>query len=195
MVQDATLTNGRHFVSRRCLPPRFGRIWPKIGGISEMEDFVQFDPHARLRDLGMRLPDVSPPKGSYMSATRAGNLVYVSGQVPMTHGEVTVTGKVGAGISLERARELSEQCMLAALAAIDATVGLSTVVRVVKVVGYVVSADGFTDQPSVIDGASSLLVDIFGDAGRHARSSVGVAALPLGAPVEIEVIVEVEAAA
>jgi enamine deaminase RidA (YjgF/YER057c/UK114 family) len=149
------------------------------------------NPHARLAELGLQLPGVSPPGGAYTPALRSGNQVYVSGQVPMADGELIATGKVGADITPERANELSQRCALAALAAIDALVGLANVVRVVKVVGFVVSAEGFTGQPGVIDGASDLFVAVFGDAGRHARSAVGVAELPLGSPVEVEVIVEV----
>jgi enamine deaminase RidA (YjgF/YER057c/UK114 family) len=148
-------------------------------------------PHARLAELGLQLPGVSPPGGAYLPAVRGGNLVYVSGQVPMTDGELVAPGKVGTDITPERANELSRQCALAALAAIDAVAGLDNVVRVVKVVGYVASAEGFTGQPGVVNGASDLFVAVFGDAGRHARTAVGVAELPLGSPVEVEVIVEV----
>jgi enamine deaminase RidA (YjgF/YER057c/UK114 family) len=109
----------------------------------------------------------------------------------MADGELIATGKVGADITPERANELSQRCALAALAAIDALVGLANVVRVVKVVGFVASAEGFTGQPAVVDGASDLFVAVFGDAGRHARSAIGVPELPLGSPVEVEVIVEV----
>lgn len=149
-------------------------------------------PHARLAELGLQLPPVSAPKGSYVPAVRSGSHVYVSGQVPMVDGEVVATGKVGAEVSPQRANELSRLCALAALAAIDAVAGLDNVVRVVKVVGFVASAPGFTGQPGVVNGASDLFAEVFGEAGRHARSAVGVAELPLGVPVEIEVIVEVE---
>jgi enamine deaminase RidA (YjgF/YER057c/UK114 family) len=149
------------------------------------------DPHAKLAELGLSLPSVSPPAGSYVPAVRSGNLVYVSGQVPMTDGKLICTGKVGAEISLERARELSQQCALAALAAIDSVAGLDHVFRIVKVVGFVASAEGFSAQPGVLNGASDLFVAVFGEAGRHARSAVGVAELPLGSPVEVEVVAEV----
>lgn len=149
------------------------------------------DFRARLAELGLQLPGVSPPKGAYIPAVRSGNHVYVSGQVPMVDGELIATGKVGADVTPERANELSQQCALAALAAIDAVVGLDKVVRVVKVVGFVASAEGFIGQPGVVNGASDLFLAVFDDAGRHARSAVGVAELPLGSPVEIEVIVEV----
>jgi enamine deaminase RidA (YjgF/YER057c/UK114 family) len=149
------------------------------------------DPHAKLAELGLSLPSVSPPKGSYVPAVRSGNHVYVSGQVPMIDGELICTGKVGADITLERARELSQQCALAALAAIDSVAGLAHVVRIVKVVGFIASAEGFSGQPSVLNGASDLFVAVFGEAGRHARSAIGVAELPLGSPVEVEVVAEV----
>lgn len=149
------------------------------------------DPLRRLDELGHRLPSVSPPKGVYLPAVRSGRHVHVSGQVPMTDGDVVDKGKVGAAISPERAVALSRQCALAALAAIDAEVGLRQVERVVKVVGYVASAPGFHGQPAVLNGASELLVAVFGERGRHARTAVGVAELPLDAPVEVEITVEV----
>ena len=148
-------------------------------------------PRAKLAELGLELPDVSPSKGAYIPAVRSGNLVYVSGQIPMANGELIATGAVGAEISPERANELCRHCALAALAAVDSVAGLEAVVRIVKVVGFVASAPGFRGQPGVVDGASSLFGAVFGDAGRHARSVVGVAELPLAAPVEVEVIVEV----
>jgi len=151
------------------------------------------DPFARLTELGLKLPEVSPPKGAYVPAVRTGNLLFVSGQVPMINGELIEAGKVGGKISPERANELCQMCALASLAAIHSAVGLENVSQVVKVVGFVASAEGFTGQPSVINGASDLFVAVFGDAGRHARSSVGVAELPLGSPVEVEVVVEVAA--
>ncbi|MER5210247.1 RidA family protein [Streptomyces sp. NPDC002838] len=148
-------------------------------------------PRARLDELGLRLPGVSPPKGAYIPALRSGSHVYVAGQVPMEDGELVATGRVGAAVTPAGAKELSKRCALAALAAVDSVVGLDSVVRVVKVTGYVASAPGFTGQPGVVDGASDLFVSVFGEAGRHARSVVGVADLPLGSPVEIEIVVEV----
>ena len=142
------------------------------------------DPYARLAELGLELPSVSPPKGSYVPAVRSGNLVYVSGQVPMVDGELIASGKVGADVSPSRAKELSRRCALAALAAIEEVAGLWNVVRVVKVLGFVASAEGFTGQSAVIDGASDILVAVFGAAGRHARSAVGVAELPLASIVQ-----------
>jgi enamine deaminase RidA (YjgF/YER057c/UK114 family) len=148
---------------------------------------------ARLVELGLELPEVNPPLAAYVPAVQSGHHVYVSGQLPMAEGRLLATGKVGAEVSAERAKELAQRCALNALANIDALVGLDRVVRVVKVVGFVASAEGFTGQPSVINGASELFGAVFGEAGRHARSAVGVAELPLGAPVEVEVIVEVSA--
>lgn len=149
------------------------------------------DPRARLTELGLELPPVTPPVAAYIPAVQTGNHVYVSGQVPMADGALLATGKVGAEVSPEHGKELAARCALNALAAIDALVGLERVTRVVKVLGFVASAEGFTGQPGVINGASELFGAVFGEAGRHARSAVGVAELPLGAPVEVEVIVEV----
>ena len=145
----------------------------------------------KLAELGLELPAVTTPVAAYLPAVRTGNHVYVSGQVPMAGGALLATGKVGAEVTPERAKELAARCALNGLAAVDALVGLDQVVRVVKVVGFVASAEGFTGQPGVINGASELLGAVFGEAGRHARSAVGVAELPLGAPVEVEMIVEV----
>jgi enamine deaminase RidA (YjgF/YER057c/UK114 family) len=145
----------------------------------------------RLAELGLTLPPVTPPVAAYIPAVRTGNQVYVSGQVPIADGQVLATGKVGAEVSAEQAKELAARCALQLVAAVDSVVGLEHVVRVVKVVGFVASASGFTGQPGVINGASELLVDLFGDAGRHARSAIGVAELPLGVPVEVEAIFEV----
>lgn len=149
------------------------------------------DPRAKLAEMGLRLPDVVPPVASYQPAVRSGAHVYVSGQLPIVDGALALTGKVGAEVDPEDARKLARRCALNALAAVDALVGLEAVVRVVKVTGFVASAAGFTGQPGVINGASDLFGEVFGDAGRHARSAVGVAELPLDAPVEVEVIVEV----
>ena len=148
-------------------------------------------PRSRLAELGLELPAVVPPVGSYVPAVRAGTLVFTSGQLPVAGGQLGAVGKVGAQVSPERAKELARTCALNALAAVDALVGLDTVVRVVKVTGFVASTADFTAQPAVVNGASELLTEVFGEAGRHARSAVGVAALPLDAPVEVEVVVEV----
>ncbi|MBA3339709.1 MAG: RidA family protein [Geodermatophilaceae bacterium] len=145
----------------------------------------------RLAELGLTLPAVAPPVAAYVPAVQTGQLVYTSGQLPFVEGALPRTGKVGAEVSAEDAYTDARQCALNALAAIDALVGLDTISRIVKVVGFVASAPGFTAQPGVINGASELLGEVFGDAGVHARSAVGVAELPLGAPVEVEVIAEI----
>ncbi|MBX6768145.1 MAG: RidA family protein [Actinomadura rubrobrunea] len=149
-------------------------------------------PEERLRELGLELPEVAAPAGSYVPTVRTGSLVYTAGQVPFVKGELRVTGKVGAEVGLEDAVEQARICALNAIAALRAEIGeLSRVRRIVKVVGFVASAPDFYDQPKVVNGASDLLRDVFGDAGRHARSAVGVAALPLNAPVEVELIAEI----
>jgi enamine deaminase RidA (YjgF/YER057c/UK114 family) len=149
-------------------------------------------PEERIAELGLRLPDVVPPVAAYVPTVRTGDHVYVSGQVPMVDGALSDTGKVGAEVTPQRAAQLAATCALNAVAAVKAEVGeLSRVSRVVKVVGFVASDPSFTGQPMVINGASELLGEIFSEAGRHARSAVGVAALPLDAPVEVEMIVEV----
>ena len=151
-------------------------------------------PEERLAELGLKLPDVPKPAGAYVPALRSGNLVYTSGQLPLVDGALPATGKVGAAVSAEQAKELAQRCALNALAAVKSQVGdLAKVRRVVKVVGFVASDPAFTAQPGVINGASELLGAVFGDAGVHARSAVGVAVLPLDAPVEVEIVVEVEA--
>ena len=146
---------------------------------------------ARLAELGLALPPVATPAGVYLPAVRSGSLVFTSGQLPLVDGVLAATGKLGAEIGPEQGRQLARTCALNALAAVDGLVGLDAVVRVVKVVGFVASAPGFTAQPAVINGASELLGEVFGEAGAHARSAVGVVELPLGAPVEVELIVEV----
>lgn len=146
----------------------------------------------RLTALGFTVPDVVPPVAAYVPVVRDGNLVYTSGQLPMKDGAIAITGKVGAGVSAEDAKDLAATCALNAIAAIKSEIGdLDSVARVVKVVGFVASDPTFTGQPGVINGASELLANAFGDKGIHARSAVGVAALPLDAPVEVEVIVSV----
>ncbi|BBZ24801.1 RidA family protein [Mycolicibacter hiberniae] len=149
---------------------------------------------ARLDELGIVLPQVVAPLADYVPAVRTGDLVYTSGQLPMQDGALR-TGKVGAAVSPQDGRALARICALNALAAVDALVGLDAVARVVKVVGFVASAPGFNGQPAVVNGASELLGEVFGDAGKHARSAVGVSELPLDAPVEVELIVELKAAA
>jgi enamine deaminase RidA (YjgF/YER057c/UK114 family) len=149
------------------------------------------DPHARLAELGLTLPQPATPAGVYVPAVRSGNVVYVSGQIPVADGTLLATGLVGAEVAPERAKELATRCALNALAVLEHVVGLAAVVRILKVTGFVASAPGFTGQPGVVNGASELLVNVLGEAGRHARSAIGVAALPLGAPVEVELIAEV----
>jgi len=146
---------------------------------------------ARLAELGVALPSVAKPLAAYVPAVRTGNLVYTSGQLPLADGDLTHVGKVGANVTPEAAKAAARTCALNALAAIDALVGIDTVTRVVKVVGFVASAPGFVGQPGVVNGAAELLAEVFGTAGAHARSAVGVAELPLDAPVEVELIVEV----
>ncbi|WP_040794053.1 RidA family protein [Nocardia higoensis] len=144
-----------------------------------------------LDRLGVRLPAVAAPVAAYIPAVRTGSLVYTSGQLPFVDGELSAIGKVGAEVSTETAQEAARLCALNALAAVHDLISLDEVVRIVKVVGFVASAPGYTDQPIVINGASELLGEVFGEAGVHARSAVGVAELPKNAPVEVELIVEV----
>ncbi len=146
---------------------------------------------ARLGQLGVALPEVAAPLASYVPAVRTGNLVYTSGQLPIQAGKLAGTGKVGAEVTPEQGKAMARVCALNALAAVNSLVGIDAVTRVVKVVGFVASAPGFNGQPGVVNGASDLLAEVFGDAGAHARSAVGVSELPLDAPVEVELIVEV----
>lgn len=146
----------------------------------------------RLAELGLSVPDVVPPVAAYVPAVRSGSYVYTSGQLPMVAGSMAATGKVGGEVAPELAKELAATCALNAIAAVKSVIGdLDKVVRVVKVVGFVASVPEFTGQPGVVNGASELLGRAFGDAGVHARSAVGVAALPLDAAVEVEMVVEV----
>jgi len=145
----------------------------------------------RLAQLGLTLPAVAKPLAAYVPAVRTGNLVYTSGQLPSVEGVLTHAGKVGSEVTPEDAKIAARTCALNALAAVHALVGVDAVTRVVKVVGFVASAPGFNGQPGVVNGASELLGEVFGDAGVHARSAVGVSELPLDAPVEVELIVEV----
>jgi len=147
--------------------------------------------HDRLAELGIELPGVAAAAGSYLPTARAGDLLFTAGQLPFVAGALPATGRVGAEVSAEDAKGYARLAALNLLAAVDAAVGLDAVVRVVKLVGFVASAEGFTGQPGVVNGASDLMAEVFGEAGRHARSAVGVASLPLGAPVEVEGIVQV----
>jgi enamine deaminase RidA (YjgF/YER057c/UK114 family) len=151
------------------------------------------DAYGRLAELGLTLPQVVPPLAAYVPAVQSGNYVYVSGQLPFVDGKLPYAGKVGADVTAEQGAELAKLCALNALAAIDALVGLGRVVKIVKITGFVASAEGFTGQPAVVNGASELFGAVLGEQGRHARSAVGVAELPLGAPVEVEVIAEIGA--
>ena len=147
----------------------------------------------RLAELGIDLPPVAAPVAAYVPAVRVGNQVWTSGQLPLIDGSLPATGKVGATVDPDEAALLARQCALNALAAVDDLVGIDNVARVLKLVGFVSSDAGFTGQPAVVNGASELMGEIFGAAGAHARSAVGVAALPLDAPVELELIVELNA--
>jgi enamine deaminase RidA (YjgF/YER057c/UK114 family) len=145
----------------------------------------------RLAELGLSLPDVAKPAGAYVPAITSGNLVFTAGQLPSTAGVLPATGKVGAEVTPEDAKQYARVCVLNGLAAAKGVIGsLDRIVKVVKVVGFVASDPAFTGQPGVINGASELLGEIFGDAGAHARSAVGVAVLPLDAPVEVEFVFE-----
>ncbi len=149
-------------------------------------------PAERLAALGLSLPPVTAPVAAYVPAVRTGNYVYTSGQLPMVDGKLQATGKVGDTVSPEEAAALARVCALNALAAAaGAAGGVDAIARVVKVTGFVASAPGFTGQAQVVNGASEFLIEVLGDAGRHARSAVGMAVLPLDSPVEVEMIVEI----
>ena len=149
-------------------------------------------PAERLAALGLRLPPVAPPVAAYVPAVRTGNHVYVSGQLPIVDGELLATGKVGASLGAEEAAALARICALNGLAAAaEAAGGLEAIARIVKVTCFVASAPSFTAQSQVANGASEFLIEVLGDAGRHARSAIGMAALPLDSPVEVELIAEV----
>lgn len=148
-------------------------------------------PYSRLREAGYELPEVPTPAGTYVPAVRSGSLVFTAGQLPFVGGDLSHTGKVGDAVNVEEAKECARTCALNALAAASGEArGLDNIGRIVKVTGFVSSASGFSRQPEVVNGASNFLGEVFGDAGRHARSAVGVSELPLDAPVEVEIIVE-----
>jgi enamine deaminase RidA (YjgF/YER057c/UK114 family) len=148
-------------------------------------------PERRLEELGLTLPEAVPPVATYVPAVRSGDHVYVSGQVPLRAGRLIAAGRLGDTVSVELGYECARQCALNALAALKAEIGdLAAVARVVKALVFVASTADFTQHPQVGDGASDLLCELFGDAGRHARSAVGVSALPLSSPVELELLVE-----
>jgi|SRR5215218_4718413 len=147
-------------------------------------------PETRLRELGFELPEAPAPAGAYVPATRAGDLIFTAGQLPFRAGELHLKGKVGDAVSLEEAREAARLCALNALAAATTQTGtLDNISRIVKVTGFVASAPGFDRQPEVLNGASELLGEVFGEAGLHARSAIGVAELPMDVPVEVELVV------
>jgi enamine deaminase RidA (YjgF/YER057c/UK114 family) len=149
-------------------------------------------PASRLEELGIELPATPSPAGAYVPATRAGTLVFTAGQLPLEAGKLRFRGKVGDAVGVDQAREAARLCALNALAAASAqSGGVDGISRIVKVTGFVASAPGFNEQPQVINGASELLGEIFGDAGLHARSAVGVAELPMDAPVEVELVAEI----
>ena len=149
-------------------------------------------PTERLAALGLELPSLPPPVFKYVPAIRQGDLVFASGQTPTVDGRLTVTGKLGAGVSVEEGQQAARLCVLNCVAAAaSAAGGVDNITQVLKLTGYVASAAGFTDQPLVINGASQLLEEIFGDAGRGARAALGLAELPGGAPVEVDLIVAV----
>jgi len=150
------------------------------------------NPEEKLAELGLTVPDVAKPVAAYVPAVRTGNYIYTSGQLPMRSGELMMTGKVGGDVTPEEAAECAQQCALNALAAVKAEIGdLAAIKRIVKVVCFVASTSDFTGQPQVANGASHLFGEVFGDAGVHARSAVGVPVLPLDSPVEVEIVVEV----
>ena len=145
----------------------------------------------RLKELGLQLPTLTKPVAAYVPAIVTGNLVFTAGQLPFVDGKLEATGKVGAEVTAEDAAKLARTCVLNALAAASSVIGsLDRVTRIVKVVGFVASTPDFTGQPAVVNGASELLGEVFGEPGQHARSAVGVAVLPLDAPVEVELILE-----
>jgi enamine deaminase RidA (YjgF/YER057c/UK114 family) len=145
----------------------------------------------RLKELGFELPETVKPLAAYVPAVRTGNLVYTAGQLPLHGGDLSKPGKVGAEVTTAEAKGMARICAFNALSAVDSLVGIDAIVRIVKVVGFVASAPGFHGQPEVVNGASELFGEVFGDAGAHARSAVGVSELPLNSPVEVEIIVEV----
>jgi enamine deaminase RidA (YjgF/YER057c/UK114 family) len=149
------------------------------------------NPETRLDELGVTLPETPAPAGAYVPATRTGNLIFTAGQLPLVGGELNLRGKVGDAVSLDEAREAARLCALNALAAAATqTGGPAGISRIVKVTGFVASVPGFNGQPQVINGASEFLGEVFGEAGLHARSAVGVTELPMDAPVEVELVVE-----
>jgi enamine deaminase RidA (YjgF/YER057c/UK114 family) len=148
------------------------------------------DVRAKLAELGLALPVAAKPVAAYVPAIRTGNLVFTAGQLPLVDGAIPSTGKVGAMVSVDEAKRLAQFCALNALAAVETVADVNKIVKVVRVVGYVNGKPGFISQPAVVNGASELYLHIWGEAGKHARSAIGVAELPLDAPVEVEGIFE-----
>ena len=149
------------------------------------------DVRAKLAEIGLTLPVAAKPVAAYVPAIRTGNIVFTAGQLPLVNGAMPATGKVGDKVTIEEAKKLAEVCALNALAAVETVADVNKIVKVVRVVGYVNGVAGFTSQPAVVNGASELFIQIFGEAGKHARSAVGIAELPLDAPVELELTVEI----
>jgi enamine deaminase RidA (YjgF/YER057c/UK114 family) len=147
---------------------------------------------AKLAELGLVLPVAAKPVAAYVPAIRTGNLVFTAGQLPMVDGALSASGKVGDKVSVEDAKKLAQICAVNALAAVETVADINKIARVVRVVGYVNGVTGFIQQPAVVNGASELFLHIWGEAGKHARSAVGVAELPLDAPVELELTVEIK---
>jgi enamine deaminase RidA (YjgF/YER057c/UK114 family) len=150
------------------------------------------DVRSKLAELGLTLPVAAKPVAAYVPAIRTGNLVFTAGQLPLVDGKIVATGKVGAAVTPEQAKELAQICALNALAAVETVAKVDDIVKVVRVVGYVNGVAGFINPPIVVNGASELFLSIWGEAGKHARSAIGVADLPLDAPVEIELTVELK---
>ena len=146
----------------------------------------------KLQELGLEVPVAAKPVAAYVPAVQTGNLIFTAGQLPLVDGQMVTTGKVGIEVDVERAKELAKICALNCLAAVETITPIEKIVRIVRVVGYVNGGAGFTSQPAVVNGASELFVTLWGEAGKHARSAIGVAELHLDAPVEIELTVEVQ---
>jgi len=150
------------------------------------------DVRAKLAELGLTLPVAAKPVAAYVPAIRTGNLVFTAGQLPLVNGEMAGAGKVGGEVTVEEAKKLAEICALNCLAAVETVADVNKIIKVVRVVGYVNGIAGFTTQPAVVNGASELYLHVWGEAGKHARSAVGITELPLNAPVEIELTVEID---
>ena len=149
------------------------------------------DVRAKLAEIGLLLPVAAKPVAAYVPAIRTGNIIFTAGQLPLVDGKIPATGKVGNSVTVEEAKELARVCALNCLAAVETVADVNKIVKVVRVVGYVNGVAGFTSQPAVINGASELFLHIWGESGKHARSAIGVAELPLDAPVEVELTVEI----